>query len=116
MHSVRDWLALRRSLLKGPDHGALLLDRKGRRMREFHATTLFDRLNQSRGLGARRLYPHLMRHSVATHMLQNGADIRHIQAFLGHSSLESTKIYLRLVPGRFKEDHEKASPEISVKG
>jgi integrase/recombinase XerD len=46
--------------------------------------------------------------------VRGGADIRHVQAFLGHASLNTTKIYLRMVPGRLKEDYEKAMPEIDV--
>jgi site-specific recombinase XerD len=37
-----------------------------------------------------------------------------VQAFLGHSSLNTTKIYLRMVPGRLKEEYKKAMPEIAV--
>ena len=40
--------------------------------------------------------------------------VHHVQAFLGHASLDSTKIYLRLVPGRLKADYERAMPEIAV--
>ena len=60
------------------------------------------------------MHPHLFRHSIAVHLLQNGADIRHIQEFLGHERLDTTKVYLRLVPGRLKEDYEKAMPTIAV--
>ena len=70
-------------------------------------------MNEARGLKT-RLYPHLFRHSVAVHLLQNGADIRHVQQFLGHKELDTTKIYLRMVPGRLKEDYEKAMPEINI--
>ena len=48
------------------------------------------------------------------HLLQGGTDIRYIQQFLGHGDLDTTKIYLRLVPGRLKEDYDKAMPEIAV--
>jgi site-specific recombinase XerC len=40
--------------------------------------------------------------------------IRHIQEFLGHSSLETAKIYLRLVPGKLKDDYDEAMPEIDI--
>ena len=50
----------------------------------------------------------------AVHFLRNGADIRHIQEFLGHADLDTTKIYPRLVPGRLKEDYDAAFPEIAV--
>jgi site-specific recombinase XerD len=41
-------------------------------------------------------------------------DVRAVQAWLGHACLDTTKVYLRLVPGRLKEDYERAMPEIEV--
>jgi len=61
-----------------------------------------------------RIHPHLLRHSIAVHLLRQGADIRHIQQFLGHADLETTKIYLRLVPGHLREDYDKAMPVLMV--
>lgn len=112
--AVKDYLALRRSLLRGPDSGVLLLSRNGRCLKKQQVWAWFGRLNKSRGKKAPRLHPHLFRHSAAVHMLQNGADVRHVQQFLGHAELDTTKIYLRLVPGRLKEDYEKAMPMIAV--
>ena len=60
------------------------------------------------------LYPHLLWHSIAVHLLRGGTDVRHIQAFLGHASLDTTKEYMRLVPGRLKEEYDKAMPEIAT--
>jgi site-specific recombinase XerD len=112
--ALRDYLALRRSLLKGPDHGALLLDNRGRRLKASAFRDWLDVLNRRRGPGKPYLHPHLFRHSIAVHLLRGGADIRHIQEFLGHAKLDVTKRYLRLVPGRLKEDYDKAMPEIAV--
>ncbi len=52
--------------------------------------------------------------AIAVHLLRGGADVRHVQAFLGNTSLDTTKIYLRMVLGRLKEEYEKAMPEIAV--
>jgi len=111
--AVGDYLALRRGLLRGPDHGALFLTQYGTRWTRSGVYGLFERLNEGRGPGVPRLHPHLLRHSIAVHLLRGGADIRYIQDFLGHASLESTKIYLRLVPGQLKEDYEAAMPDLS---
>ncbi len=61
-----------------------------------------------------RVHPHLLRHSIAVHLLRQGADVRHIQQLLGHASLDTTKIYLRLVPGHLREDYDAAMPTFSI--
>jgi site-specific recombinase XerD len=111
--ALKDWLAVRRSMLKGPDHGALFLGYAGQRLGGESVRRLFREVNRRRK-GKRRVHPHLLRHSIAVHLLRGGADVRHVQEFLGHASLDTTKIYLRLVPGRLKEDYEKAFPEIAI--
>ncbi|MBT3300053.1 MAG: tyrosine recombinase XerC [Candidatus Marinimicrobia bacterium] len=57
-----------------------------------------------------RLGPHLLRHSFATAMMDQGADIRAVQEFLGHTSLSSTQIYTHLKPEKIKETFEKTHP------
>jgi len=112
--AVQDWLAVRRTLLKGPDQGALLLSQYGKRMAQPSIYRAFDRLNAQRGPTARHLHPHLFRHSIAVHLLRAGADVRYIQQFLGHACLDTTKVYLRLVPGHLREDYDAAMPVIHV--
>jgi len=112
--AVRDYLAVRRELLRGPDHGAFFLGQYGKRFDLGSVGALFLRINRKRGPEARHLHAHLFRHSIAVHLIRGGADIRHVQAFLGHADLDTTKIYLRMVPGRLKEEYDKAMPEIEV--
>lgn len=112
--ALRDYLALRRSMLKGPDTGALLLTNLGKRMTVGASDRVFDKLNRRRGPKARHVHAHLLRHSIAVHLLRGGADIRYIQAFLGHDDLESTKIYLRLVPADLRKAYDAAMPEVPV--
>jgi integrase/recombinase XerD len=53
---------------------------------------------------------HLLRHACATHMLENGADIRYIQALLGHADLSTTEVYTRVSILKLKEIHERTHP------
>ena len=112
--AMKDYLALRRSLLKGPDSGILLLGTNSGRAVNPNCFEIWLR-GWCKRLGVmRRIHPHLFRHSIAVHLLQRGADIRHVQEFLGHESIDTTKIYLRMVPGRLKEDYDKAMPQIDL--
>jgi len=58
----------------------------------------------------KRVTPHTFRHSMATHMLRSGADLRHIQAILGHASLTSTEIYTHLTREDLKQALKKCHP------
>lgn len=58
----------------------------------------------------RELRPHRLRHACAVHLLQNGADLRHIQKLLGHAGLNSTEIYLTLDIVSLRKTHEHAHP------
>jgi site-specific recombinase XerD len=83
---------------------ALFLNRFGGRLSDRAIRRLFDKLGAS-GKVAVKPTPHMMRHSFASHLLENGADIRVVQELLGHKDLSSTQIYTRIRPQQLKNVH-----------
>ena len=59
---------------------------------------------------SKNVTPHMIRHSFATHLLQGGASIRHVQEFLGHNSVESTQIYTKIPNEKLIKDYNLAHP------
>ena len=104
-------LAVRPAFIKGKDDGYLILNRWGQKM---DATgmgiwSIVKRYVRLAGID-KNVSPHTFRHTCATHMLKNGAPVRHIQDMLGHESLESTQIYTRVTINDLKEIHAKYHP------
>jgi integrase/recombinase XerD len=64
----------------------------------------------------KRVYPHLLRHSVATTLLERGMPIEQIQKFLGHSKLETTQIYAESSAEMIQESYQKALSGVTVGG
>lgn len=106
-------LLVRPALLQGKDTGYLVLNRWGGKMTPLAVWSIVKRCVKLSGI-KKNISTHTFRHSCATHMLRNGAPIRHIQELLGHESLESTQIYTKVTINDLKAIHAKYHPGESL--
>jgi len=88
---------------------ALLLNKFGERLSDRGIRRTFDRYVEAVG-GRLKITPHVLRHSFATHLLQNGADLRAVQELLGHANLVTTQIYTHVTAERLKEVYQGTHP------
>ncbi|MBS1244254.1 MAG: site-specific tyrosine recombinase XerD, partial [Deltaproteobacteria bacterium] len=88
---------------------ALFLSRRGKQITR---QTLWNRIRRwalSAGI-EERISPHTLRHSFASHLLAGGADLRAVQAMLGHADIATTQIYTHVTPERLRDVHRKHHP------
>jgi integrase/recombinase XerD len=102
--------AARPVLAKGRQPTALFLSRRGEGMTRQMFWTLVKRYAVGCGIHAKRISPHVLRHSFATHLLNHGADLRALQMLLGHSSLSTTQIYTLVAKEGLKRLHAQHHP------
>lgn len=101
--------SVREKLDKKGDSEYLFLSRLGDSMtRQAFWNIIKKRANQI-GIN-KNISPHTLRHSFATHLLENGADLRNVQIMLGHADLSSTQIYTHVTRERLKRIHEEFHP------
>lgn len=99
---------VRPELVIEPDQGFLFLHEFGERFEKNRLSDLVKRYLRAAGIEAGSC--HLFRHAMATQMLENGADIRFIQAILGHAQLTTTEIYTHVTIVKLKEVHALTHP------
>ncbi|MBV8815395.1 MAG: tyrosine recombinase XerD [Verrucomicrobia bacterium] len=99
----------RRLLVKSRTGSELFLSRHGKRLTTQRVWQIVKEIAELGGFET-RIYPHLLRHSFATHLLANGADLRIIQELLGHADIATTQVYTHVEQNRLKAIHKKFHP------
>ncbi len=111
------WIPLRGVFLgKGGyvrDHGALFLNQRGGRLTARSVRRILDR-ELLRTAAGQHVHPHMIRHAFASHLLDGGVDVRHIQELLGHASLSTTQIYTHIGIDRLVRAYDDAHPRAAI--
>ena len=94
--------------------GALFLNNRGRRLTERMVQKILSKYARLAGIN-KRVYPHLLRHTFATHLLDGGADLRVVQELLGHANLATTQIYTHVTQSQARKVYLSAHPMAQIK-
>ena len=100
---------IRPRLIASPDETALFVNMSGERMSRQGFWKII-KYYQERADINKDITPHMLRHSFAVHLLENGADLRSIQEMLGHADISSTQIYTHVIKKQLKDVYNKAHP------
>ncbi len=117
--SVRDYMGLRKAVLSGLGklnvEKSLFVNKQGGALSDRSIRNIVKAAAAGAGV-ARKVSPHTLRHSFATHLVEGGAGIRSVQELLGHSSLRATQVYTHAELDRLRKVHAGAHPHGSSAG
>ncbi len=108
VHALQDWLT-KRDKWAAADEIAFFVTQRGTRptTRSIQQRVEIRAIQQDMPM---KVYPHMLRHSFATHVLESSGDIRAVQEFLGHANLSTTQIYTHLDFGHLSKEYDRAHP------
>ena len=102
---------LAKALIPSP---AFFLNAKGDRLTTRGLEYILDKIEEKTGIFM-DLHPHILRHSFATHLLENGADLRVIQELMGHASINATQVYTHVTVEAMQKEYAQAHPRAHKK-
>lgn len=107
IESIKNYLDVR----KKTNHNTLFLNPSGKKISRISVWKIIKKYSKLAGIpSGKKISPHTLRHSFATHILERGGDLRTIQEMLGHASISTTQIYTHLDKKFIKKQHEKFHP------
>lgn len=112
MKRIKDYIAMRDELHPEREGSALFVGRHGDRIKPGVVQTVVN--SALKDIDVDRRSPHVLRHSFATAMLRNGADLNAVKELMGHSQLSTTQIYTHLSPTDLRETYNHAHPRAKV--
>jgi len=107
-HWMRAWIALRPGFR--PREDTLFVGRLGEAISRQHLWRMLKAYARSAGISPAEVSPHVLRHAFATHLLDHGADLRAVQAMLGHADISTTQIYTHVHQARLRTLYDRLHP------
>lgn len=108
--AIDDYLVNSRpKLMKKTTHSFLFVNSRGEHLTTDGIRYILNQMLKKASINS-TIYPHMLRHTFATHLLNNGADLRSVQELLGHSSLSSTQIYTHVTKEHLRKTYMNAHP------
>jgi integrase/recombinase XerC len=111
--ALKDWLRTRASLANA-DEMALFVSNRGGRLSARSVQARVDYWAKRQGIDT-RVYPHLLRHSFATHLLESSHDLRGVQELLGHANISTTQVYTHLDFQHLAQIYDRTHPRARLK-
>jgi integrase/recombinase XerD len=96
-------------LMKGRYHDSVFVNQRGLKLTRQGFWKILNSYSAKLKF-KKKLHPHILRHSFASHMLERGADLRSIQELLGHTDIATTQVYTQVSSTKLREDYEKFHP------